>query len=143
MVTEKVPGTVLVVDDDPGALTTLEALLDDQFQVTLAADVAEAESALNSSVFDVVVTDYQMPGRTGLDLLKICTENFPLTVGMLVTGFGELPAIQQLVSQEDRPIVLLKPYDPEHLIRSVKSAMRVARMRRATARLKSFQTPGV
>lgn len=65
------PPRILVVDDDQDTRDLVAfALQAKHYAVTAAADGASALAALRDGRFDLVVTDYDMPGVTGADLLK-------------------------------------------------------------------------
>jgi len=68
--------TILVADDDPVARNLFEYRLQKAgYGVTVAADGAEAVRLLDTTVFDVVITDLVMPGKIdGIDVLKIAKE---------------------------------------------------------------------
>jgi PAS domain S-box-containing protein len=63
---------VLHVDDDAGFLTVAKQCLEEesQFQVDTARSAKEALKKLKRSKYDVIVSDYQMPGKSGLELMK-------------------------------------------------------------------------
>ena len=66
---------VLVVDDDPKVLSMLErALTSPTVRVTTVSTGADALSLLGSEGFDAVVSDIQMPGISGLKLLRAVRE---------------------------------------------------------------------
>ena len=63
--------TILVVDDEPSARTTLALLLSKRgHHVTQAEGVQAAAKALADESFDVVVTDLRMPDGDGLEVLR-------------------------------------------------------------------------
>jgi PAS domain S-box-containing protein len=63
---------VLHVDDDAGFLAVAKQCLEEQsqFEVDTALSAEEALKKLRDSEYDAVVTDYQMPGKNGLELLR-------------------------------------------------------------------------
>jgi len=63
---------VLHVDDDAGFLKTAKQILEMQgaFEVDTASSVEEALGKVKEKTFDVIVSDYQMPEKDGLDFLK-------------------------------------------------------------------------
>src|SRR5687767_843906 len=64
-------GRVLVVDDEAAALTSLSELLVEQgYSVETAADGSKALARLDELDPDVVLTDLDMPGMDGLELLR-------------------------------------------------------------------------
>ena len=69
------PGKILVVDDDPGARTSLaEFLRDEGYDVETAADGFKALPKLDGFAPDLILTDLQMPGLDGLGLLTKALE---------------------------------------------------------------------
>ena len=63
---------VLVVDDNPINLELITILLEgEDFDVFGVADAQEALSALQGRTFDLLVLDVQLPGMSGLDLLRL------------------------------------------------------------------------
>jgi DNA-binding NtrC family response regulator len=126
---------VLIVDDEAAARATLIGLLADDYEVDSVADAAAAEAALARRCFDVVVTDYEMPGTSGIELLRRISDRHPNVVGIIVTGHAMMPEIQAARRSRRDFTVLLKPYDPRLLLRAVQSAASMAQLRRATCRL--------
>jgi PAS domain S-box-containing protein len=81
---------VLHVDDDPGFLKITKQCLEMQrfIQVDRAVSVEEALGKLERDRFDVIVCDYQMPGKDGLDLLKMLRSNGSSIPFIMFTGKG-------------------------------------------------------
>jgi two-component system response regulator PilR (NtrC family) len=129
-------GRLLVVDDEPGARDSLEAILSTECEVDAVSTVEDARKALAMATYDVVVTDYEMPGASGLALLRFVHFEHRNTVGILVTGHGEYSDVRAASGEEHVFAVLLKPYDPEVLLYRVRTAVAVSRMRRALARMR-------
>jgi two-component system response regulator PilR (NtrC family) len=80
---------ILVVDDERSMQEFLEILFRrDGYEVAAAGDVATALVALESDDYDLMITDIQMPGRSGLDLLRAAREASPDTVVIVITAFS-------------------------------------------------------
>jgi len=63
--------SILCVDDDPDGLEALELfLMSEGFEVITARNGVEALLRVQAQWPDLVITDYTMPGMTGLDLCK-------------------------------------------------------------------------
>lgn len=61
---------ILAVEDDPQGQHAIERVLERAgHRVTVAGDLQAALDALSSSEFDLVISDFRLPGGTGLDLL--------------------------------------------------------------------------
>jgi DNA-binding NtrC family response regulator len=125
---------VLVVDDDASVLDTTAALLSDDYEVACARDGREALSLFQPLQFDVVCSDYGMPGMNGADLLRHVAASCDQTGCVLVTGYGEYSRTFDRESEPDRFYVVLKPYAPPQLLDVVgRAAQRAASRRRVVA----------
>lgn len=88
--TEEEPIRVLHVDDEAGFLKTAKPCLEMQgaFQVETASSVEEASEKLKKKKFDVVVSDYVMPEKDGLQFLKELRDSGNSIPFILFTGKG-------------------------------------------------------
>ncbi len=92
---------VLHVDDDPEFADVASALLeraDDRFEVETATSAEAGLAALEEGRFDCVVSDYDMPGRTGLDLLRAVRERRERLPFVLFTGKGSEEVASEAIS---------------------------------------------
>ena len=82
---------ILHVDDDPDfaemAATFLERE-DDRFDIDIATSADEGVTHLSNADFDCVVSDYEMPGQSGIEFLETVRENDPSLPFILYTGKG-------------------------------------------------------
>jgi two-component system, OmpR family, response regulator MprA len=88
------PGRILIVDDDLEARELLhELLVDEGYAVEMASDGASALAKLNGFAADLVVTDYEMPGMSGIELIRVLQARNPGQPTLLVTARSacELP----------------------------------------------------
>ena len=93
--------TVLHVDDDSefGALTAeLLEREDERFSVTTAASAEEGLDRLADAAFDCVVSDYEMPGRDGIEFLRAVRERYPDLPFVLFTGKGSEEVASEAIS---------------------------------------------
>ena len=81
------------MDDDPlVSMSTADMLMDLGHSVTEASSGMEALQILEADPqFDLVVTDYAMPGMTGLDLASKIKQLRPHMPIIIATGYAELP----------------------------------------------------
>lgn len=87
------PQRLLLVDDDPLLLETLEELLKSEgFEATCAGSGEAAEELLQaaSPPFALVLTDLVMPGRTGMDVLRTALARNPSCTVLVLSGYGSL-----------------------------------------------------
>jgi two-component system C4-dicarboxylate transport response regulator DctD len=125
---------VLVVDDHEATRITISAILEEDFTVTAVDSVSAAQAALAREDFEVVIADYILPDASGLTLLDRLHTVRPDAIGILVTGHGTHDEVQR-ARTEFRYRVIIKPYDPQALVESVKHALSIARLKRATKRM--------
>jgi CheY-like chemotaxis protein len=82
---------VLVVDDEAVVLTVLrEALRRGGYRVTTAASAEEAIDLMQKRHFDLVLTDKNLPGASGLDVLRSARALNPAPAIVLITGYSSL-----------------------------------------------------
>lgn len=83
--------SILFVDDTPAALDIIARLFSGEFLIHTARDAQEAlELCRERGPFAIVVSDYEMPGQRGGELLASIHEAWPDTVTMLLTGVVEV-----------------------------------------------------
>ena len=80
---------ILIVDDEPSMQEFLEILLGrDGYDVVTCGSASEATVALEVDEFDLVLSDIQMPGMNGLELLQHVQNSAPDTLVVLITAHG-------------------------------------------------------
>ena len=91
---------MLVVDDEPDILDFLERALRRRYQVRRFSDPRAALVVLETSAFDVLITDQMMPSLTGLELLATVAARWPATVRVLISGFAERSQLREALATE-------------------------------------------
>lgn len=87
----KTNGRILIIEDDHAMCKMLESDLSRHgFFVSWFLSGEEGFSALSNSVYDVILTDLNLPDLSGLELCKLCTENFPDIPVVIMTAFGSM-----------------------------------------------------
>ena len=79
-------GRILVVDDDPGMLRTVERILRPAHEVLGVPSGDRALAAIREDGFDVAIVDIRMPGMDGFDVTRAIKQHRPKTEVILVTG---------------------------------------------------------
>ena len=101
---------VLIVEDDSAARTTLQAIVSEFYEVEVVEDAEQAERALMRSDIQVLITDYEMPGRSGVDLITMVFERYPMIVPILLTGHTTKREVRQADKDRNVFAVLAKPF---------------------------------
>jgi CheY-like chemotaxis protein len=113
---------VLLVDDEPRILSALtRALRREGYELLTAETPAEALRWIDTRSIDGVLSDYKMPGMTGLELIERLTARHPHAARLLITGWNTEIDPRQL-TRLGVTRVLSKPWDDADL----KSALRAA-----------------
>ena len=88
---------VMVVDDEPLNRDLLRRALLFDYDVEEAPDVGAALEVFEDAdrLVAVLVCDHMMPGLKGTDLVRTVSARWPTTVSVLLTGYQDLPEIQQ------------------------------------------------
>jgi DNA-binding NtrC family response regulator len=91
---------ILVVDDDEDLRQTIvEVLTVDGFEVHAAASAEEAQQMLAQTAYDVLITDNNLPGQHGVELLEETLVRYPQIVGIVMTGFGTIETAVQAIKK--------------------------------------------
>jgi len=119
----KRPG-ILVVDDDEGIRENIVDLLgSEEYRVLAAGDAAEAMRLLESEKIDLVLTDFQMPGANGVELIEAARRKDAKVAAILMTAY--LYVYEQIDEERKRGITLLrKPFDAQDVLDLVKAELR-------------------
>lgn len=122
---------ILVVDDEPGVLETIAAILEREgYAVSAVSDVARATAVLQQEAFAVVLTDLHMEDATGLTLVSHVRRHWPETTAVVLTGYASLQsAIDAL--REGAYDYLIKPCDVEELKATISRAAERSLLARA------------
>lgn len=118
------PVHLLLIDDNSLGLQARKAVLEEiGYRVATSASAEDALTQLADVRFDLVVTDYKLPGMTGVQLIQeIRNRNLPLHV-VLLSGFVEAMGLNE--SNTGADLVLQKSANEvSQLVRSVKTLLR-------------------
>lgn len=119
---------VLVVDDDPLMRKSISRMLSAQgYECAAAADAEAARLVIADKHFGLIVTDMNMPGDSGLELMEHVLQTFPDTAVVMVTGRNEID-LAEAVMEAGAFGYVAKPFDPNQLLITVSNALRRQRL---------------
>lgn len=114
---------ILIVDDNYDMLEVLQRNLTAQnFHTYKATSVIEAMNILKYSPVDLLITDLQMPGINGMELVKYVEEHFPAIPKLVITGFPSVDGAIEAV-RSGALDYLVKPFTTEELKKAVEKSL--------------------
>ena len=117
------PPTLLVVDDEPGIVDSLQKVFErEHLRVLTATSGAEALEIVRREPVSVMITDLMMAGMSGMDLLKASRSLSPETETVLMTAYGTVENAVEAMKQGAYDFVT-KPLKRAHLLRVVGKAL--------------------
>jgi DNA-binding NtrC family response regulator len=115
---------ILLVDDEVSVLRALQrALIDEDFEVSLAESASAGLKLLDEHPFKVVVSDERMPVMCGSEFLSIVSLQHPEVVRITLTGQASIEAAMSAVNQGEIYRFLLKPWNDIELKLAIRSAI--------------------
>src|SRR3954468_8563989 len=117
------PATLLVVDDEPGIVDSLQKIFErEHLRVLTATSGSEALEIIRREPVSVMITDLMMAGMSGMDLLKASRSLSPETETVLMTAYGTVENAVEAMKQGAYDFVT-KPLKRAHLLRVVGKAL--------------------
>ncbi|MGZ3418472.1 MAG: sigma-54-dependent transcriptional regulator [Polyangiales bacterium] len=130
------PGRVLVVDDEASMRDYLQTALPRRgFEVSACATAEEASARLTSEEVDVVLTDLNMPGTTGIELCSRVVQSHPDVPVIVLTAFGNFQSAVEAIRAGAYDF-LTKPVHLEPLSIALERAVQHRRLRTEVKRLR-------
>src|SRR5580765_2012168 len=115
--------TVLVVDDEPAIVDSLQKILErESLRVLTAGSGGEALEILRREPIWLLLTDLMMPGMSGMDLLRASKSVAPETETVLMTAYGTVENAVEAMKQGAYDFVT-KPIKRAHLVRVIGKAL--------------------
>jgi signal transduction histidine kinase len=119
----KAKHTLLVVDDEPDLVQSVQDLLRFDFRVLGATRATEGLELLKREQIDIVMTDQRMPEMTGVEFLKILRENYPDTTRLLFTAYADIDAVTDAINEGNVYRYISKPWEPHELRQVLRQAV--------------------
>lgn len=115
---------IFFVDDEPNVRKAVsQTLAELQCKVSCFASAADCLEALRLQNCDLLITDVNMPGTDGIELLTQARQIRPLLPVLIVTGYGDIPLAVKAVKAGALDFIE-KPLDEETFLPVVESALK-------------------
>jgi signal transduction histidine kinase len=128
---------VLLVDDEPAALTTLSPLLSRDYQVVTAPNALAAMRELERVRCDAVVSDERMPGMPGTRFLGYVRRTHPRAARIILTAYSDSESLLRAINEGEVERFLLKPVQPVMLREALRELLERHRAEQADRDLSS------
>jgi DNA-binding NtrC family response regulator len=130
------PGTILIIDDEMAIRESLQTLLEmEDYQVDTAETGEDGLTRIAEKPYDLVLLDYALPDKNGLEVLRDIRDRDPLLAVILITAYG---TVENAVAamQGGAANFIQKPWDNEKLLADVRSAIGRRRAEEENVQLK-------
>ena len=115
---------VLVIDDESDMLENCSRIIRRAgYECITLKDSSDAAAVIERESPYVILTDFAMPGKNGLDILRLTKEIEPQSVVILISGYATIPAVVEAM-KEGAFDYLGKPFSAEQLKVAIERAVR-------------------
>ncbi|SLM49303.1 Response regulator with HD-GYP domain [Nitrospira japonica] len=119
---------LLIVDDEEPIRRLLGYMLQSHgYETILAADAKEARQRLEEQPFALVLCDVNMPGESGMDLVRSILADYPYTAAIMVTGLDSAVLANAALDMGAFGYVV-KPFESNEVLINVTNALRRRRL---------------
>ncbi len=116
-------GSVLIIDDEAAIRESLQTLLElEGYEVETASDGDEGLARLADHPYDLVLLDFAMPERNGIDILQDIRERDSELAVIMITAYGTVENAVNAM-QAGATNFIQKPWDNEKLLADVRTAV--------------------
>ncbi len=135
------PGTLLVVDDEPQILQVVAGILQDEgFEVLTAPDGETALKMVAGAAPELVLLDISLPGLDGLEVLTELKRQYPFLPVIIISAYGSVEnAIK--ATRLGAYDFIEKPPNADKILLSVRNALELARLSEENRRLRQQTAP--
>ena len=128
----RLPVRILCVDDERNVLRALERLfIDEEYEIVTCASGEEGLQTLETGgEFQVILSDYRMPGMNGVEFLRQVYVRWPETVRIVLSGYADSGAIVDAVNHGHIYKFIPKPWNDDELRVTIANSLERFQLRR-------------
>jgi two-component system response regulator HupR/HoxA len=127
--------TVLVVDDETASQDAIRRTLEEDFRVLTAGSADDARRLMEGGDIAVLLCDQRMPGTSGVEFLREIRDRWPDVVRIIISGYTDSEDIIAGINEAGIYQYIPKPWFPDHLLDTVRSAAEARALQREMHRL--------
>ncbi len=115
---------ILIVDDEASVRSLLRRILEKNgYHCTTVSDAADARTCMKETYFDLLLSDIEMPGESGLDLIQSVKTEYPDMAIIMVTVINDQKTARVAIEMGIYGYII-KPFDENQILISVANALR-------------------
>ena len=121
------PATILIVDDEKNTREGLSLVLEEDYEVYVASGAEEAFNLFEAELFDVILTDLRMAGKSGLKVIDRAMNLPNRPICIMMTAYGNVETAVEAMRRGAFDF-LTKPVSVEKLELLIKRALKSRRI---------------
>lgn len=115
---------IMLVDDERNVLYSLERLLaSSECEVECFTDPEQALVRAHTATFDLIISDYRMPGMDGVELLRRLKAMQPDAMRIILSAYGDRQDILDAINEAEIYRYISKPWEALDLKQTIDSAL--------------------
>ena len=113
--TELIKPTVLYLDDESINLRLFNLSFKNSYSITTSTSGEEALLLIDSSTFDIIISDQRMTRINGVEFMIEAKKKSPLSKFILLTGYTDIEALERVINKVGIWQYVKKPWEPSNL----------------------------
>jgi DNA-binding NtrC family response regulator len=123
--------TIVLVDDEPSILKSLaRAFRPEKWNILTYEDPEAALIDLKGKEVDLIISDYKMPGMSGVEFLNSFKQYNPEAIRLILSGQADLLGLVGAINSAQVFRFVLKPWNDEELLITIKQALEYNRLQK-------------
>ncbi|WP_305906837.1 response regulator [Methylomarinum sp. Ch1-1] len=125
---------ILLVDDETNVLRALTRILK-RYELETFTSGEEALLIAREQPFDLVISDFRMPGMDGVQFLSRFMQFQPETIRIILTGYADLDSAQSAINEAEVFRFINKPWSHTDIVNAVQQGLEHKRILEENKRL--------
>jgi two-component system NtrC family sensor kinase len=123
------PARLLLVDDEPNIIKSLQRLFfDEDYEVHCALSGEDGLEILQSQEVDLIIADYRMSGINGIEFFRHARHLQPDAVRIILSGFAEIRVLTDAINEGNIYRFIFKPWNDDELKNTIQLALQQQRL---------------
>jgi two-component system response regulator HupR/HoxA len=114
---------ILIVDDEPAILESLELTLGSDYRVHTAESGEAGLAILEGENIALIISDQVLPSMSGVEFLEKAIEVSPQAIRMLLTGYADIRSMSRAINEGRIYRFITKPWEPDEVRLNVRRAL--------------------